>query len=165
MPLLWGTSQLRSTRPNLKPLLATRCLYQGGTSEIRSTRPNLVPLLTMRCLYQGVHLTSAQADPTLYQSWLLDASTVGYISAQVNQTQLSTTLDHEMPLPGGTSYLSSTRPSLVPLLATRCLYQGVHLTSGQADPTLYQSWLLDASPVGYISAQVNQTQLSTTLGH
>ena len=82
----------------------------GGTSDLSSTRPSLVPLLATRCLYQGVHLTSGQADPTLYQSWLLDASPVGYISAQVKQTQLSTTLDHEMPLPGGTSELRSTRP-------------------------------------------------------
>ena len=82
----------------------------GGTSDLSSTGPNLAPLLATRCLYQGVHLGSDQPDPTKYHSWLLDASTVGCISAQVNQTQLSTTLDHEMPLPGGTSELRSTRP-------------------------------------------------------
>ena len=27
-----------------------------GTSELRSTGPNLVQLLTTRCLHQGVHL-------------------------------------------------------------------------------------------------------------
>ena len=51
-------NELRSTGPNLVPLLATRCLYWGGTYELRSTGPNLVPLLTTRCLYQGVGGTS-----------------------------------------------------------------------------------------------------------
>ena len=54
--MLWkksekGTSELRSSRPNLVPVLATRCLYQEGMSELRSTGPKLVPLLTTRCLY------------------------------------------------------------------------------------------------------------------
>ena len=110
MPPLGGTSGLRSTRPNLVPLLATRWPLLWGTSQLRSTRPNLVPLLATRCLYQGVHLGSDQPDPISYQSWLLNASTVGYISAQVNQTQLSTSFDHEIPIPGGTSELRSTRP-------------------------------------------------------
>ena len=57
-----------------------------------------------------------------------------FIWAQVNWTQVCTTLDHQMPLPGGTSELRSTGPKLVPLLATRCLYCRVHLTEGQPDP-------------------------------
>ena len=56
--MLWkksekGTSELRSTRPNLVLVLATRCLYWGCTSELRSTRPNSLPVLATRCLYQG----------------------------------------------------------------------------------------------------------------
>ena len=47
------------------------------TSELMSTACKLVLLLTIRCLYRG------------------------YIWTQVNQTQVSSTLDHEMPLPGG----------------------------------------------------------------
>ena len=55
MPLCGGTSELRSTGPNLVPLLATRCLclYWGVTSELRSAGPNLVPLLAARCFYWG----------------------------------------------------------------------------------------------------------------
>ena len=140
------TSELRSTRPNLVPLWATRCLYQGHTSELRSTRPNLVLLLATRCLYQGVHLRSGQLDPSQYHSWPLDAST------------------------RGVSELRSTRPNLVPLSATRCLYWGyiwpkVRVTKCQADLMWYHSWPLDASTRGYILPQVNWTQLSTTLGH
>ena len=78
--------EVRSTGPNLLPLLATRCLYQGV--------PNLVPLFATRCLYHGVHLktqdgllqtenillktkdnrkmSSGQSDPTSYHSWPLD---------------------------------------------------------------------------------------------
>ena len=36
------------------------------------------------------------------------------------------TIEHE---------LRSTRPKLVPLLALRCLYRGIHLSSGQLDLT------------------------------
>ena len=39
-----------------------------------------------------------------------------------------------MSLPGGTFELKSTGDNFVPLLATRCLYWGVHLTKGQPDP-------------------------------
>ena len=46
------------------------------------------------------------------------------------------TIEHE---------LRSTGPILVPLLATRCLYWRVHLSSGQLDPTSYHSWPRDAS--------------------
>ena len=60
-----------------------------------------------------------------------------------NTLQLSTSLGHKMLLWGGTSELRSTGHNLVPFLATRCLYLGVHL----------------------ISAQVHQTQCSTTFGH
>ena len=66
----------------------------------------------------------------------------GYTWAQVNQTQVSSTLDHEMPLPGGTSEFRSTGPKLV--------------------PTLYHEMPL---LVGYVWAQVNWTQVSFTLDH
>ena len=75
--------ELRSTGPNLVPLLAIRCLYQGIgyilklktvycklktyswklkrvywklqtiENEIRSTGPNLLPLVATKCLYPG----------------------------------------------------------------------------------------------------------------
>ena len=54
----------------------------------------------------GVHLSSGQLD------WI----------------QVHTTLDHQMPVPGGTSELRSTKPNLVPVLVTKCLYQGVFLS-------------------------------------
>ena len=59
--------------------------------------------------------------------------------AQVKMTQVSTTLGHQMPLSGGTSELRSARPNLVPVLATICLYLGVHVSSCQLDLTLYWS--------------------------
>ena len=131
-----GTSELRLTRPNLVPLLAARCLYQGvhlteGQPDPKadqiSSWPDIVLLSAARCLYWGVHLTKGHPDPKADQmsSWpyvilllALDAST------------------------GGTSELRLTRPNLVPLLAARCLYQGVHLTEGQPDPKADQisSW-------------------------
>ena len=37
---------------------------EKGTSELRSSRPNLVPVLATRYLYQGVHLSSGQPDPS-----------------------------------------------------------------------------------------------------
>ena len=117
-----GTSKLRSTGPNLVLCLGTRCLYWGCPYELRSTRPNFIPLLATRCLYQewGIHLSSSQLDTTLYHSWPLDASIGVYLTKgqpDPKAEQMSSWLD------------------IVPLLATRCLYQGVHLSSGQLNPT------------------------------
>ena len=42
----------------------------------------------------------------------------------IKLTWCSTTLGHEMYLPGGTSELRSTGPNLIPLLTMRCLYWG-----------------------------------------
>ena len=64
-----------------------------------------------------------------------------------------------------TSECSSTRPNFIPFLATRCLYWGVHLTTGQPDPKAnYMSCWPNVIPLlvticlwgGYIWAQVNQ---------
>ena len=84
----------------------------GGTSELRSTGPNRVPLLP------------------------LDASTRQCIWAHVNWTQLSTTLGHKMPLPGGMGYIWP-EVSLTQRL-TKC----------QADLKWYHSWPVDASTRG-----------------
>ena len=35
-----------------------------GTSELRSTGPNLVPFLATTCLYWAVHLSPGQLDPS-----------------------------------------------------------------------------------------------------
>ena len=79
--ILGGMSEHRSTRPMLVPLLATRCCYQEGMSGLSSMGPKLVLLLATRCHY-----------------W-------GYIWAQVNWTQVTTTLGHQMPLPGVSVWL------------------------------------------------------------
>ena len=111
-------------------------------NDLKSTRPNAVLLLATRCLYGG-HISAQvhqiQFSTTLGYSMLLWGLGVGYISAQVNWIQQSVTLGHKMPLPGGTSELRSTRPNLVPLWATRCIYQGGTQSSGQLDTTEYQS--------------------------
>ena len=115
----------------------------------------VVPLLATRCLYQGG--TSDQRS-AWSQGW-----------PNVKLTWCSAILGHQMPLPGGMSELRSTRPNLVPLLATRCLYQGVHLTKGQPDPKADQmsSWpdvvLFLATRClywGYVWPQVSLTQRS-----
>ena len=83
MPLPRGTFELRSTGPNLIPVLATRCLYQGCTSELRSNRPNLVPVLATRCLYwrgtfelrsTGPNLVPVLATRCLYWGYTSDLS-------------------------------------------------------------------------------------------
>ena len=77
MPLPGGTSELRSTGPNLVPLLATRFLYQGLCLSSGQLDTNLVLLMATRCLYWGgvgaswgiggdgvgVQLTKHQPDP------------------------------------------------------------------------------------------------------
>ena len=149
-------------------------------NELRSTWHNPVLLLATRCLY-----------------W-------GYIRAQVKWTQLCNTLGHLMPLVGRgyiwklkmvfcklktyswklkmiywqlktmENELRWNGHHLVPLLATRCIYWGVHVTKGQHDPEADQiSSRPDIVPLlstrclhwGYIWAQVNWTYLTTTLGH
>ena len=150
-------SELRSTGPNLVPLLATRCIYQGyiwtqiNWIQLNTALGHQMPLPGEGYIWPKVsliqRLTKYQADLIQYHSWPLDASiggssefrstrpnlvlllatrcsTGGYIWAQVNWTQLSTVLGHQMPL------------------------LGVHLSSGQLDPTEYHSWPLDASTWG-----------------
>ena len=130
-------NELRSTRPNFVPLLATRCLSWGvcltkgqpdPKGDQMSSWPDVVPLLVTRCLCLGTsefrstwpNLVPLLATRCLY--WW-------YIWAQVNQT-------------------------LVPLLDTRCLCWGYvwskvsltkRLTKCQADLTQYHSWLTYAS--------------------
>ena len=89
----------------------------GGTSELCSTRPNLIPLLATRCLYQGrVHLKTKES--------LLQTEDV-----------LFTTKDGLLKTEDKRNELRSSGPKLLPLLAIRCLYWGLHLSSGQLDPT------------------------------
>ena len=113
-----------------------------GTSELRSTRPNFIPFLASRCLYIGVHLTTGQPDPKAHQMSRWPDSTAlghqmpvmrGYIWAQVSLTQrlttchadlMFTTLGHYMPL-RGTSEVRWTRSDSV--------LSWVHLTSTALD--------------------------------
>ena len=74
--------------------------------------PKVVTHLATRCLYQGV--------------WV----GVGGTSDQRSACQSSTKIGHEMSLPGGTSNHRSTWPEVVPNLAMRCPFWGVHLTKG-----------------------------------
>ena len=60
--------------------------------------------------------------------------------------------------------------NLVPVLATRCLYWGVCLSSGQLDLTQLCSWPWDTSMGGHLSwvcltAKVKLTWCSTALSH
>ena len=163
MPLLGGTSELRSTTPNWVPILAIRYLYWGyiwpqvsliqrltkcqadlkeyhsrpwdtSTREYVSSQVNQIQLCTTHGHHMpllGICLNSGQMGPTLYHSWSLDATTRGTSELRSTRpkdwpnaklTWSSTTLGHQMPLPGGTSELRSTRPNFVPLMATRCCY-------------------------------------------
>ena len=83
----------------------------------------------------------------------------------MNWNQVSTSVGHWMPLLGIMSRLRSTGLKLVLLLATRCLYLGVHLSLGQLDPSKYCCWPFDASTGGYVWVQVNWTQDSSAHGH
>ena len=114
----WGMSELRSSGPKFLLLLATRCHYQRGTSELRSTRCKLVPLLATRCSTGWYIWRSAWPKdwPNIkltwqYHSWPPDATTRGYIWAQVNWTHVGTALGHQIPLPRGTCDLSAKRTS------------------------------------------------------
>ena len=90
-----GTSELRSTRPNFIPFLATRCLYgrvclTAGHSDPKAHQiarwPDIVLLLATRCLQWGYiwaqvsltqRLTTCHADLMSYCSWSLDTSKGG----------------------------------------------------------------------------------------
>ena len=161
MPLLGGMSELRSNRPNLVLLLATRYLYKGvhltegqpdPKADQMSSWHDIEPLMATRCLYQGgtsdlrstrSHLVPFLATSSLYWRVCL---TAGQPDAKADQIS---SWPHLVPLLATgclyqerASELRSTRPNLIPLLATRCLYQGVHLTEGQPDPKADQmsSW-------------------------
>ena len=141
--------------PEVVPLLATRCLYQGLIPEVKSTGPNLVPFFTTR-----------------WHHW-------GYIWAQVNHTQLSTNLGHYMPLLG--VHLTTGQPDPmaaqmlnwaeeVPFLATRCQHWGY--IWAQVNQTLFCTTLGHQIPVPGGTSElrstgpnVKLTWSSTTLGH
>ena len=106
---------------------------KGRTSELMSTKANqvsswtdVVLLLATRCLLWGVHLSWVYLTANVKLTW---HSTAQYW-AHINWTQVSSTVDHEMPLPGGYIWAGyiwlqmSSWPNVVQLLATRCLYQG-----------------------------------------
>ena len=88
---------------------------QGDTSELRSTGPMLVPFLATTCLYWGVCLTAGQPDPKADQMSSWPDVVLLLVTSCLYQRD--------------TSQLRSTGRILVPVLATRCLYWGVHLTS------------------------------------
>ena len=128
------------------PFLATRCLYQGvgvhltrgqpdPKADEMSCWPEVVPLLTTRCLYWGRGGGSEEASG----GWGLHLKNEDGL-LQTEDIFLKTQ-DSLLNTEDNRNELRSMRPMLVPLLASRCLF-----------------W-------GYIWAQVNQTQLSATLGH
>ena len=161
MPLPGGTSELRSTRSNLVPLLATRCLYQGvyltkGQSGLKadqmSSWPDIVPFLATRYLYQGGTSELRSTRPNLVP---LLATRCLYQKVHLTKGQSDPKADQMSSWPdvvpilaticlywGDMSELRSTGPNLVQLLATRCLYQGEHLTKGKPGPKADQmsSW-------------------------
>ena len=55
-------------------------------------------------------------------------------SAQVNGTQVSTTLGHQMPLPGGILISGQLDPTYYCSLPLDASTGGVHWTEGQPDP-------------------------------
>ena len=128
----------------------------GGTSDLRSTGHNLVPLLATRCLYWGVHLTKGQPDPKDDQmpSWPDVVLLLGIRCLYL----------------GSTSELRSTGHNLVPLLATRCLYQGWVCMSDQRSawskgrPNVKLTWCSNMFghqmplPWGYIWPKVSLAQ-------
>ena len=52
-------------------------------------------------------------------------------------------------------------PDVVPHFVTRCLYHGVHLSSGQLDLCQYYFWAPDTSTMGYIWLKVSLGQRLT----
>ena len=152
--------ELRSTRPKIVPLLATRCLSLGalrGGVHLTKQQPDpqaddmsfwlaVVPLLTTRCLYWwlghwgqawGIREPAGGIGVVGIGGYIWKMKTVcckvllkTEIWAQVNLTYVSPIPHHQVPLSCGTSESRLTGPMLVPSLAPRCLYQGVHLTSG-----------------------------------
>ena len=93
-----GITELKATRPNFIPFLATSCLYQGGYVWVQVS-------LTQR-------LTTCHADLMLYHSWSL------YTSRGVHLI---------LGQPGLTHFWAGYL-WLVLLSATRCLYWGFNLT-------------------------------------
>ena len=113
--------ELRSTRPKLVPLLATSWLSWGACGDgVDLTKqqpdpqpddmwywPRVVPLLTTRSLYWGGGIWADRGYRwcqgglgVTYEKWrqcIADNRTW----VQVNQTSVSTTLGHQIPLPGG----------------------------------------------------------------
>ena len=122
--------------------------------------PAVVPLLTTRCLYwewrcqgltwgqQGCRWHWGVTHEKWRQSianycWKLQSIADNRTWGQINWTQVHTTLGHQMPLLGGhltecqpdpKNQQMSRWPNVVPFWATRCLYCGVCLSSGQLDP-------------------------------
>ena len=104
----------------------------GDTSDQMSSWPDILPLLATKCLYQGYiwpkvgltqRMTKCQLDLTYYHSWPLNASTRGTSDQKsvwpkgwpnVNLTWHITNLGHQMPL------------------------LWVHLTKGQPYPEIWQ---------------------------
>ena len=130
MPLPGGTSDQRSAWPkgwqNVKvtwysTALGCQMPLPGGTSELRLTGPNAVPLLATRCLYWGVCLSSGQPDANWFHSCPLEASTGEGVHLTKDQSDPK-------------ADKMSSWSDIVPLFATRCLYHGVCLSSGQLDP-------------------------------
>ena len=111
-----------------------------GTSELRSTRPNFIPFLATRCLYQGVHLTKGQPDPKAHQmsSWhdvvLLLATRCLYQEVCLTEYQSDPKAHQMSSWPDPKADQMSSWPDVLPLLLTRCLYWGVHLTADQPEP-------------------------------
>ena len=129
--------ELRSTRPHLIPLLATRCLFLGALmghegegvhlakhqtdpqADYMSCWPALLPLLITRCLYwgwdhwgltgvvggvRGDWVWHMKNEDIVLQSTLVklrQSIADNRTWAQVNQTSVSTTPGHQIPLPGG----------------------------------------------------------------
>ena len=127
--------------------------YQTIEHELRSTGHKLVLVLATRCLSMGDWegwQGGCTSDDSLLQSTL------------ENWRVILQTIEHE---------LRSTGPKLVPLLATRCLYQGLCLTEGQPDPKAdhMSTWpyivlLLTTSCLhfrGYIWSHVCMTKVVT----
>ena len=97
--------------------------YIWTKADQMSNWPKVVSLLATRYLYWG---------------WWMGCREVrGQLWPNISQSWCSTTLGHYIPLAGSTSdhrlALMSSWPKVVPLLPTRCLYWGMHLTKGQPD--------------------------------
>ena len=147
--------------PDVVLLLATRCLYQGvnltkGHADPKADQmqswPDVVLLLATRCLYQGGMSEQRSTGPNIVPLLATKCIYWGYIWPKVRLTQRLTKCQADLM-----QYYSWD---------TRYLYQGVHLTKGQADPKPDQmsSWP-DVVPFlatrclyqGYVWPQCNWT--------